>query len=58
MAKDSIVFALANPTPEIMPMESGVARVRVDPQVVAQHCHDFIYEGLLLPVPRLEEIPS
>jgi len=34
-------------------MESGVARVRVDPQVVAQHCHDFIYEGLLLPVPPL-----
>jgi malate dehydrogenase (oxaloacetate-decarboxylating) len=35
-------------------MESGVARLRVDPQVVAQHCHDFIYEGILTPVPPVE----
>src|SRR5205085_866466 len=32
-------------------MESGVARLHVDPQVVAEHCHDFIYEGILTPVP-------
>jgi len=37
-------------------MDSGVARLRVDPQLVAQHCHDFIYEGLLAPVPPLEEL--
>ncbi len=37
-------------------MDSGVARVRVDPQAVARHCHDFIYEGILTPVPTLEEI--
>jgi malate dehydrogenase (oxaloacetate-decarboxylating) len=35
-------------------MESGVARVRVAPEVVARHCRDFIYEGILLPVPTLE----
>ncbi len=39
-------------------MESGSARLRVDPEVVAQHCHDFIYEGLLTPVPPLEETPE
>src|SRR5205085_1694443 len=37
-------------------MDSGVARLRVDPQIVTQHCHDFIYEGLLTPVPALEEL--
>ena len=37
-------------------MESGVARVRVDPKLVAQYCHDCVYEGLLRPVPILEEI--
>ncbi len=36
-------------------MESGVARLRVDPQVVTQHCHDFIYEGRLTPVPPIGE---
>jgi malate dehydrogenase (oxaloacetate-decarboxylating) len=36
-------------------MDSGVARLRVDPQMVTQHCHDFIYEGLLTPVPPLGE---
>ena len=35
-------------------MESGVARLRVDPQVVANHCRDFIYEGLMTPVPPLQ----
>lgn len=35
-------------------MDSGVARLCVDPQVVAQHCQDFIYEGILTPVPPLE----
>jgi malate dehydrogenase (oxaloacetate-decarboxylating) len=37
-------------------MDSGVARLRVDAQLVAQHCHDFIYEGLLTLVPPLEEL--
>ncbi|GAC1344283.1 MAG: hypothetical protein NVSMB27_05070 [Ktedonobacteraceae bacterium] len=36
-------------------MASGVARLHVDPQQVAQHCHDFIYEGLMTPVPSLDE---
>jgi malate dehydrogenase (oxaloacetate-decarboxylating) len=35
-------------------MDSGVARLRVDPRVVAEHCHDFIYEGIMTPVPPLE----
>ena len=39
-------------------MDSGVARLRVDPQLVAHQCHDFIYEGLLTPVPPLEELHS
>jgi malate dehydrogenase (oxaloacetate-decarboxylating) len=39
-------------------MDSGVARIRVDPRVVAQHCRDFIYEGLLTPVPALEANPG
>ena len=39
-------------------MDSGVARLRVDPQLVAKHCHDFVYEGLLTPVPPLEELHS
>jgi len=39
-------------------MDSGVARLRVDPQLVAKHCHDFVYEGLLTPVPPLEEMHS
>jgi len=36
-------------------MESGVARLRVNPQTVAEHCYDFIYEGILTPVPPLED---
>ncbi len=39
-------------------MDSGVARLRVDPQLVAKHCHDFVYEGLLTPVPPLGEMHS
>lgn len=39
-------------------MDSGVARLCVDPQLVAQYCHDFIYEGLMTPVPSLEETRS
>ena len=39
-------------------MESRVARLRADPKIVAQYCHDFIYEGLMRPVPILEEIRS
>jgi malate dehydrogenase (oxaloacetate-decarboxylating) len=39
-------------------MDSGVARLRVDPQLVTEHCHDFVYEGLLAPVPSLEELHS
>ena len=37
-------------------METGVARLRVDPQLVAQHCRDFIYEGLMTPVPPADEV--
>jgi len=37
-------------------MDSGAARIRVDPQMVAQRCLDFVYEGLLTPVPALEEM--
>ena len=36
-------------------MDSGVARLRVNPQIVAQNCYHFIYEGILMPVPPLEE---
>jgi malate dehydrogenase (oxaloacetate-decarboxylating) len=36
-------------------MDSGVARLRVDPQVVAQYCHDFIYEGRMAPIPPQED---
>jgi malic enzyme len=36
-------------------MESGVARLRVNPELVAQYCHDYIYEGFMMPVPSLEE---
>src|SRR5439155_10162105 len=36
-------------------MKSGVVRIHVDPALVAQHCRDFIYEALLIPVPSIEE---
>jgi malate dehydrogenase (oxaloacetate-decarboxylating) len=36
-------------------MDTGVARLRVDPKVVAERCYDFIYEGLLTPVAPLDE---
>jgi malate dehydrogenase (oxaloacetate-decarboxylating) len=39
-------------------MDTGVARIRVDPLIVAQHCHDYIYEGIMMPVPALEQITS
>lgn len=39
-------------------MESGTARLRVDPQVVTNHCLDFIYEGLMMPVPPLSAVPE
>jgi malic enzyme len=39
-------------------MDSGVARIHVDPQLVARACRDFIYEGLMIPVPSLQEIPK
>ena len=37
-------------------MDSGAARIRVDPEMVAQCCLDFVYEGFLAPVPALEEM--
>jgi hypothetical protein len=36
-------------------MNSGPAHLCVDPNLVAQFCRDFINEGLLTPVPSLEE---
>ena len=36
-------------------MDSGVARLYVDAQLVARSCHDFIHEGRMAPVPSLEE---
>ncbi len=36
-------------------MDSGVARLRVAAQLVARYCSDFIYEGIMAPVPALEE---
>jgi len=32
-----------------------VARLYVDAQLVARNCRDFIYEGIMAPVPSLEE---
>jgi malate dehydrogenase (oxaloacetate-decarboxylating) len=39
-------------------MDSGVARLYVDAQLVARNCRDFIYEGIMAPVPSLEETPK
>ena len=36
-------------------MDSGVARLHVDAQLVARSCSDFIYEGIMAPVPALQE---
>ena len=36
-------------------MDSGVARLHVDAQLVARSCSDFIYEGIMAPVPAMEE---
>ncbi len=38
-------------------METGVARLHVDPQLVERSCRDFIYEGIMAPVPALNELP-
>jgi malate dehydrogenase (oxaloacetate-decarboxylating) len=39
-------------------MDSGVARLYVDAQLVARSCSDFIYEGIMAPVPALQETPN
>jgi malate dehydrogenase (oxaloacetate-decarboxylating) len=39
-------------------METGMARLHVDPHLVERFCRDFIYEGILAPVPALNETPS
>jgi malate dehydrogenase (oxaloacetate-decarboxylating) len=36
-------------------MDSGVARLRVDAELVERYCRDFIYEGFMAPVPSLDE---
>lgn len=39
-------------------MDSGVARLRVDAELVERYCRDFIYEGFMAPVPSLDETPG
>jgi malate dehydrogenase (oxaloacetate-decarboxylating) len=39
-------------------MDSGVARLHVDAQLVARSCSDFIYEGIMVAVPALQETPN
>jgi hypothetical protein len=39
-------------------METGVARLHVDPQLVERYCRGFIYEGIMAPVPVLNETPA
>jgi malate dehydrogenase (oxaloacetate-decarboxylating) len=36
-------------------MYSGVARLHVDAQLVARSCSDFIYEGIMVAVPAMQE---
>ena len=36
-------------------MDSGVARLHVNAQLVARSCSDFIYEGIMVSVPALQE---
>jgi len=36
-------------------MDSGVARLRADAQLIARSCSDFIYEGIMAPVPAMQE---
>jgi malate dehydrogenase (oxaloacetate-decarboxylating) len=36
-------------------MDSGVARLHVDALLVARSCSDFIYEGIMVSVPALQE---
>ena len=38
-------------------MDTGVARLHVDPHLVERSCRDFIYEGIMTPVPALNETP-
>jgi hypothetical protein len=39
-------------------METGVARLHVDPRLVARACRDFIYEGIMAPVPAVDKSSS
>jgi malate dehydrogenase (oxaloacetate-decarboxylating) len=39
-------------------METGVARLHVDPRLVARACRDFIYEGIMAPVPAVDKPSS
>jgi malate dehydrogenase (oxaloacetate-decarboxylating) len=39
-------------------MDTGVARLRVDARLVECYCRDFIYEGMMAPVPALDEAAS
>ena len=36
-------------------MDTGVDRLHVDAQLVERYCRDFIYEGIMAPVPSLDE---
>ncbi|TME00329.1 MAG: NADP-dependent malic enzyme [Chloroflexi bacterium] len=36
-------------------MNTGVARLYVDAQLVERSCRDFIYEGIMAPIPSLDE---
>ena len=33
------------------------SRLHVDPHFVERYCRDFIYEGIMAPVPALNELP-
>ncbi len=39
-------------------METGVAHLHVDPHLVARACRDFIYEGIMAPVPAVDKSSS
>ena len=39
-------------------MNTGVARLHVDAQLVERSCRDFIYEGIMAPIPSLDETPG
>jgi malic enzyme len=38
-------------------MDTGVVRLHVDPHLVERSCRDFFYEGIMTPVPALNETP-